>query len=190
MLTAHFDKIDEGNALKLKQLVSRCPELDAVADCVRAFARMMTERRGTELDAWLTRAEDTGLKPLRSLARGLRQDFDAVTAGLTLEWSSGKVEGNVNRVILWNQNCQACCALPWRTSRIGRRLAPAGTSSCRGVGPAGVGVSASLSRRRSSALWPSVTAACSSSVSGIETAIFCKLPLASRSWALVESLGV
>lgn len=59
---------------------------------------MMTERRGTDLDAWLTCAEDTGLKPLCSLARGLRQDFDAVTAGLTLEWSSGKVEGNVNRV--------------------------------------------------------------------------------------------
>ncbi|MEV0185322.1 transposase [Streptomyces sp. NPDC050625] len=59
---------------------------------------MMTERRGTELDAWLTRAEDTGLRPLCSLARGLRQDFDAVAAGLTLEWSSGKVEGNVNMV--------------------------------------------------------------------------------------------
>ncbi|OII65535.1 transposase [Streptomyces sp. CC53] len=58
---------------------------------------MVTERRGSELDDWLTRAENTGLKPLRSLARGLRQDFDTVTAGLTLEWSSGKVEGNVNR---------------------------------------------------------------------------------------------
>ncbi|MGW6413360.1 ISL3 family transposase, partial [Streptomyces vinaceus] len=98
LMTAHPDKIDESSALKLKQLLARCPELDAVADCVRAFARMMTERRGTDLDAWLIRAEDTGLKPLCSLARGLRQDFDAVTAGLTLEWSSGKVEGNVNRV--------------------------------------------------------------------------------------------
>ncbi|MFE7216542.1 ISL3 family transposase [Streptomyces sp. NPDC057611] len=98
LITAHPDKIDESNALKLKQLFSRCPELDAVADCVRAFARMMTERRGTELDAWLTRTEETGLKSLCSLARGMRQDFDAVAAGLTLEWSSGKVEGNVNRV--------------------------------------------------------------------------------------------
>lgn len=35
---------------------------------------------------------------LSPAARGLRQDFDAVTAGLTLQWSSGKVEGNVNRV--------------------------------------------------------------------------------------------
>ncbi|GGV06302.1 hypothetical protein GCM10010211_85960 [Streptomyces albospinus] len=68
-----------------------------LSQIVCAFARMMAERRGTELGAWLTRAEDTGLKPLCSLARSLRQDFDAVTAGLTLEWSSGKVEGNVNR---------------------------------------------------------------------------------------------
>ncbi|MFJ9251119.1 transposase [Streptomyces sp. NPDC101776] len=59
---------------------------------------MMTERRGSDLARWLTRAKDTEMKPLQSLARGLRQDFDAVTAGLTLEWNSGKVEGNVNRV--------------------------------------------------------------------------------------------
>ncbi|MGP3975929.1 transposase [Streptomyces sp. 8N114] len=56
------------------------------------------ERRGSHLDSWLTRAEHTGLKPLRSLARGLRQDLDAVAAGLTLEWSSGRVESNADRV--------------------------------------------------------------------------------------------
>ncbi|MCY0924460.1 transposase [Streptomyces sp. H27-G5] len=98
LITAHPDKIDESNALKLKQLLARCPELDTVASRVRSFASMMTERRGSDLDDWLTSAEQTGLKPLCSLARGLRQDFDAVAAGLTLEWNSGKVEGNVNRV--------------------------------------------------------------------------------------------
>ena len=35
---------------------------------------------------------------MRSFAGFLRQDLDAVTAGLTLEWSSGKAGGNVNRV--------------------------------------------------------------------------------------------
>lgn len=58
---------------------------------------MMTDRRGKDLESWLTSAEDTGTKPLQSLVRGLRLDFDAVTAGLTMEWSSGKAEGNVNR---------------------------------------------------------------------------------------------
>jgi hypothetical protein len=49
---------------------------------------------------------------------------------------------------------------------IGRLVALAGVSSCRGVGPAGVGVSASRSSSRLSAASPSLTAACSSSVSG------------------------
>lgn len=35
---------------------------------------------------------------IRSFANGLRKDFDAVTAGLTLTWSSGAVEGAVTRV--------------------------------------------------------------------------------------------
>lgn len=35
---------------------------------------------------------------LRSFADGLRRDQDAVTAGLTLPWSSGVVEGHVNRI--------------------------------------------------------------------------------------------
>jgi transposase len=98
LITAHPDRREESGTLKLKKLLARCPELDAVAACVRSFAAMMTERRGSDLDDWLASAERTGLKPLCSLARGLRQDFDAVTAGLTLDWNSGKVEGNVNRV--------------------------------------------------------------------------------------------
>ncbi|MGW6412979.1 ISL3 family transposase [Streptomyces vinaceus] len=98
LITSHPDHLDENSTLKLKKPLSRSPELDAVASCVRSFAAMMTERRGSDLENWLTSAEDAGMKPLQSLARGPRQDFDAVTAGLTLEWSSGKVEGNVNRV--------------------------------------------------------------------------------------------
>ncbi|WP_323184075.1 MULTISPECIES: transposase [unclassified Streptomyces] len=76
----------------------RCPELEQVATCLSTFADMMTERRGQDLADWLERAEAANFPSLTSLARGLRHDFQAVTAGLTLEWNSGRVEGNVNRV--------------------------------------------------------------------------------------------
>lgn len=59
---------------------------------------MMTQRRGKDLGVWLDQAHATGLPPLRSLARGIRHDFAAVTNGLTLEWNSGRIEGNVNRI--------------------------------------------------------------------------------------------
>ena len=44
-------------------------------------------------------AVDTDDQPaLRSFVAGLRRDQDAVTAGLTLRWNSGIVEGHVNRI--------------------------------------------------------------------------------------------
>lgn len=38
------------------------------------------------------------LPALHAFADGLRRDYQAVTAGLTLPWSSGPVEGHVNRI--------------------------------------------------------------------------------------------
>ncbi|MFD4578088.1 transposase, partial [Streptomyces sp. NPDC058417] len=49
------------------------------------------------LPEWLTQADASDIKELRTFALGLRKDLDAVTAGLTLHWSSGAVEGHVNR---------------------------------------------------------------------------------------------
>jgi hypothetical protein len=54
--------------------------------------------------------------------RRLYGDFDAVKAGLTLQWSSGKVEGNVTRVILWNQSCEVITRLPRPRRRRGMAL--------------------------------------------------------------------
>jgi transposase len=40
----------------------------------------------------------SGDPALRSFVTSLQRDQDAVTAGLTLRWSSGTVEGHVNRI--------------------------------------------------------------------------------------------
>ena len=42
--------------------------------------------------------EFDGQPALRSFATGIRQDQQAVTNGLTLPYSSGKVEGSVNKI--------------------------------------------------------------------------------------------
>ncbi|WKK14878.1 hypothetical protein QYN14_26650 (plasmid) [Rhodococcus ruber] len=56
------------------------------------FAEIMTDRRGGDLAAWVTAVDADGEPALRSFVRGLRQDLDAVTAGLTLPHSSCTVE--------------------------------------------------------------------------------------------------
>ena len=37
--------------------------------------------------------EEQGVAELQSFAQGLQKDYDAVKAGLTLQWSQGPVEG-------------------------------------------------------------------------------------------------
>lgn len=59
---------------------------------------MMVTRTGQALDDWCAAVIADDVPELRSFVGGLRGDHDAVVAGLTLEHSSGAVEGSVNRI--------------------------------------------------------------------------------------------
>ena len=66
----------------------------------QAFLALVRERRGDALEAWMTETAASGIEALARFAQGLREDLAAVTAGLTLPWSNGPVEGQVNRLKL------------------------------------------------------------------------------------------
>ncbi|MEU2489566.1 transposase [Streptomyces sp. NPDC012617] len=54
--------------------------------------------QGQHLPEWLDAVRQDDLPSLHTLAAGIDRDRDAVVAGLTLPWSSGVVEGHVNRI--------------------------------------------------------------------------------------------
>jgi len=72
--------------------------LDAVADHVAAFAGIMARLHGERLHEWIAGVEADQLPDLHSFTAGLKRDLDAVVNGLSLPYSSGAVEGNVNRI--------------------------------------------------------------------------------------------
>ena len=93
------DHLDPASQARLDAARAQCPHLDALAGHVRAFAKIMTRRQGLlELEDWLAQAEASDLPQLRSFAHGIRRDQQAVTAGLSLHWSSAAMEGNVNKI--------------------------------------------------------------------------------------------
>ena len=97
-LLTHPDRLSEDDALIVKNATAGCAHLERLHQHVRTFAKIMAQRRGRELPAWLDAVEADDLPELRSLAAGMRRDLSAVINGLTLEHSSGAVEGNVTRV--------------------------------------------------------------------------------------------
>jgi transposase len=82
------------------QLTRVDPSIAQAYQLSQAFLAMVRERRGDELQAWITEAMKSGSEALARLARGLQEDLAAVQAGLTLAWSNGPVEGQITRLKL------------------------------------------------------------------------------------------
>lgn len=97
-IMTHPDHLKEAETTKLRGIRDRDQDLDRLTSHVRAFAEMMTGRHGERLDDWITSVEQDTLAPLASFARNLRRDHDAVRNGLSLPYSSGPVEGAINRL--------------------------------------------------------------------------------------------
>ncbi|MEU7046698.1 transposase [Streptomyces varsoviensis] len=97
-LTRHPTALSEEDRADLKNVLARCPELDAAAGHVRDFGEILTHRLGATLPIWIDAVDASQLPGLTNFALHMLRDLNAVTAGLTLEWSSGSVEGAVNRI--------------------------------------------------------------------------------------------
>jgi transposase len=97
-LTRHPTALSEEDRAGLKNVLARCPELDAAGGHVRDFGEILARRLGATLPNWIGAVEAGQLPSVTDFALHLLRDLDAVTAGLTLEWSSGSVEGAVNRI--------------------------------------------------------------------------------------------
>jgi transposase len=98
-LLSRPDHLQPGDQAQLEEIKQRCRHISALAGHVTAFAEMMANRTGSrDLEPWLAAVEaDDGQPELRSFAAGIRNDLQAVINGLTLPYSSGKVEGIVNK---------------------------------------------------------------------------------------------
>ena len=74
------------------------PELDEAVTLAEAFIGLVRDRAPDRLDPWLKQAVRSALQPLRRFAKHLSADYDAVRAAVTLGWSNGPVEGQINRL--------------------------------------------------------------------------------------------
>ena len=79
---------------------------------------MLTQLAGQDLPQWISTAREAGLPGISSFAKGLEQDLDAVTNGLTMPWSSGPVEGRVNHIKMVKRQMFGRAGLPLLRKRV------------------------------------------------------------------------
>jgi transposase len=88
----------DADTQRIAHLQAQHRDLAVAIALAQDFGVMVRERHPEGLDSWLARADASGVVPLQRFAAGLRVNYEAVKVGLMLPWSTGPVEGHINRL--------------------------------------------------------------------------------------------
>jgi len=85
----------------VEALVEHYPNIGRAAELTQTFIHMVHEREAEDLEDWILQTHQPDVpSELRVFADGLQLDYKAVKAALSLEWSNGQAEGQINRLKL------------------------------------------------------------------------------------------
>ena len=99
LLLKKVQELETDERIFVEEVGKQCPALQDAATLARAFMTMVQDRQPEAWQEWLKNARDpAAATQFGTFAKGLQADEQAVRAALTLEWSNGQVEGQINRL--------------------------------------------------------------------------------------------
>ena len=91
-------QLTEREAQSVAKLTGDTPGFALMRKLAMRFRGILKGRNRRKLDVWLKDAHGSGLYALRRFVRTIRQDIDAVRNAISLHWSNGQTEGQINRL--------------------------------------------------------------------------------------------
>ena len=88
--------LDERHALQ--RAIEACADVATIYPLVQNFCAMVRRRRAEDFEGWLDASLSCGVKGFETFAISLRRERPAVEAVLSLPYSNGQTEGQVNRL--------------------------------------------------------------------------------------------
>ncbi len=79
-------------------LKTKNPSLKEGIELALNFISLVNQKKSEKLDSWLNQAYNSVLSPFNRFAKSLIEDYQAVKAAVTMRWSNGQVEGQINRL--------------------------------------------------------------------------------------------
>ncbi|MEQ9441518.1 MAG: transposase [Cyclobacteriaceae bacterium] len=98
LLSKKEEALNEEEKNFLQVFFEQCPEAALARTMALAFHDIFANKEACRLPEWIEQAKISGIAALKRFATGLESDFAAVEAAATYDWSSGQVEGQVNRL--------------------------------------------------------------------------------------------
>ena len=100
LLTKPASKLTVEQKKEVDWFCQSFPDLETSYRLAQELGTIIREHLPDQFTEWLEKALSSDLADFRNFAASLISDKDAVTAALNTSWSSGQVEGHVNRLKL------------------------------------------------------------------------------------------
>ena len=98
LVLRHAEHRDATDAKQLSRLRTQHAALTEAIILAEEFVAIIREGQAERFDPWLAQARDSALPAFRNFARKIDSDYDAVRGAVTSPWSTGQVEGQINRL--------------------------------------------------------------------------------------------
>lgn len=98
-----FRELEEVNGLTSEQYeaaIKKYPVLGKIYSLLRDFHRITFSQQSSELDSWITKAEQLQIDEVNTYINGLKNDITAVKNGIDFKYNNGLAEGSVNKIKL------------------------------------------------------------------------------------------
>jgi transposase len=91
-------QLDGEEKAVLARVMAADSQIAMAAGLADRFVQMVKQQEESQLDKWLVDVTKSGVQALMSLANGILSDLAAVRNALSMVWSSGQTEGQINRL--------------------------------------------------------------------------------------------
>jgi transposase len=98
LVTRAADQMTEEQQRLLHRISARCPDIIELRQMALAFRAALTAGESGKLRRWIEGTRRCEFGALVRFAYGLKKDLDAVCAAVETSWSTGQVEGQINRL--------------------------------------------------------------------------------------------
>ncbi|NNJ12804.1 transposase [Chloroflexales bacterium ZM16-3] len=102
----------------LERLCHAAPIVATAYQLAQDFIQMVRTRQASTFDAWLTRGAASGIPEIQGFVAGLERDKAAMVAALSVPYSNGQVEGQVNRLKLIKRSMYGCAKFDLLRQRV------------------------------------------------------------------------
>jgi transposase len=117
LVVRHEEQRTKDDVQQLDQLRAQHADVTEAIDLAQDFVHLVRQRQPQQLEPWLARAAKSAVGAWQRFAKGLRDDDDAINAGVGLPWSNGPGEGQITRLKRLKRQMFGRASVPWLERR-------------------------------------------------------------------------